>query len=105
MRIVNGEVLKLGVEGNVANVGNFNSDNGLNVNNWNPANRNDNLFAAPLIAFGEKKIIWNFAWRILSIPQASCLFPEDFLEELDNFYCLLLGCLLKDEPELLIDPA
>ena len=58
MRVFYGEILKLGVDSNVANVGNFNADNGLNVNNWNPANRNDNLFAAPLILSGSKKIKW-----------------------------------------------
>ena len=36
-------------ESNVAIVGNFNEDHGLNVNNWHRDDRNDNIWAAPLI--------------------------------------------------------
>ncbi len=38
---------------NVANVGNANPDNGLNVNNWNRDNGHDNVFAAPLVVSGR----------------------------------------------------
>jgi len=95
VRVFYGEILKLGVDSNVANVGNFNADNGLNVNNWNPTNRNDNLFAAPLILFGNKKIRWYFVWLILSIRQAFCQFPEVLFVNQDNFFRSLIGYLLQ----------
>lgn len=38
----------------VAVVGNFNPENGLNVNNWNHDNGNHNVWAAPLIVSGNE---------------------------------------------------
>jgi len=82
------------VEGLVASVGDLYADNGLDVDNWNPTNRNDNLFAAPLI-LSSKKVKWYFAWLILSIRQAFSLFRKVLFVNQDNSFRLLTGCLLQ----------
>jgi hypothetical protein len=83
---------------NVANVGNFNSDNGLSVNNWNRDNSNSNIFAAPLeVSSGFKEAYFapNFVWLILSILQACGQFLEVLIRVLGIFCFAVLGCLLR----------
>lgn len=71
----------------VAVVGNADPDNGLNVNEMNADNGNDNVHAVRLIVSGRKILFKGcFAWRILSILQAFCLFPASIPEVLNNFY-------------------
>jgi len=81
-------------EVNSANVGRNDHDNQLNVNEWNAENGNDNIGAVPAVV-SRRKILFSadFAWRILSIRQAFCLFPEVLFEALNIFYLLLKDCL------------
>ena len=90
----------LNVEGNVANVGNFNADNELNVNNWKPSDVNDNLWAVPLVV--SRKFI-SFAWWIEAIHQAFCLFPVKFLQVLNSSCLLMLENPLRALKEFLED--
>ena len=92
--------------GNVANVGNFNAQNGLNVNDWNRDDRNDNLFVAPLIVSGKKIISGEyFAWWILSIRKAFSLFPEEMIVIPDTFFLLLIDYLYLVLVRFLINRA
>jgi len=89
---VNGEIL-LNSGSNVANVGNF-DDNGPNVNDWNVDDINPNLGAARWIVSRRKILFWaDLTWRILSIRQAFCLFPEVLFVILSIFCLLLPDCL------------
>jgi len=89
---------------NVANVGNFNADNGPNVNHWNRDNGNDNVFVAPLVVSGENCIKQaGFAWRDESIRQASCLFLATLLEVLSTCCFLWLGYLYQALATLLLN--
>ena len=70
------------VGSNLANVGNFNADNGPNVNDWNRDKSNVNIGDAFWI-------VSSIAWWILSNHQASCLFPATW-PEARYIFCLLL---------------
>ena len=99
-----GKILKLRSESNVANVGNFNADNGLNVNNWNRDKSNDNVFAAPL-AVSSLQILFKVmrAWLLLSSHQASFLFLARMLEVRDSSCRSWLEYLLRALEEFLKD--
>ena len=79
------------VGSNVANVGNWNDDNGLNVNDWNRDESNVNIGAARWIVSSMKL---SFAWWNVSIHQAFFLFPVVLFEVQDTFYQLLIDYLL-----------
>jgi len=66
-------------ESNVSIVGNFNADNGLNVNNWDRDDRNDNIWAAPLIV--SRRLLRRSVFRLLcgSYPPAEHF--TDFLQD------------------------
>ena len=84
------------VSGNVANVGRNDPTNRLNVNDWDRANSNDNVFAVPVIVSRKRKDFRvSFAWWLLSIRQASCLFHAASLGAQDSFYWLMQGYLLQ----------
>ena len=86
------ESIQRNVESNVANVGNFNADNGPNVNDWNRDTGNDNVFAVPLVVSGKcDSNPASFAWRNESNRQASCRLPAKKLGAQCNFYLLMLG--------------
>ena len=70
------------VDPNVANVGNFNAVDGLNVNNWNRDNGNDNVFASPLVV-SRKKVLTGSV--LLGGSNPSAKHPAHFLK-----YCLKL---------------
>ena len=90
------------VSSNLANVGNFNADNGPNVNDWNRDKHNVNLGAARWIVSSTKEIIRvSFAWWILSSHQASYLLPEVLLEVLNSFYWLMTEYLWRVLEEFL----
>jgi len=82
---------------NVANVGNFDAENGLNVNNWNRDNGNDNVFASPLVVSSSADV--------LSTRLAFCLFLAKCFEVLNSFYCLRLASLLRALTGVLLDRA
>lgn len=69
-------------ESNMAIVGNFNADNGLNVNNWHRDDRNDNIWAAPLIV--SRRLLSRGMFQLLcgSYPPAEHFtdFPQDGLQ-------------------------
>jgi hypothetical protein len=88
VRVFDGELFKT-VESNVANVGNFNDNNGLNVNDWNADNGNSNVWVSRLVLSSS------LAWWILSNHQAFCLFLVKLAEALSIFYLLKLESLLK----------
>lgn len=76
---------------NLANVGNFNADNGPNVNDWNRDDHNVNLGAARWIVSSEDSLrgfSLSIAWWTLSSRQAFCLFLE-VLPEARRIFCLL----------------
>lgn len=75
---------------------NLNGDK-VNVNDWNPSNRNDNVGLAPVV-------VSSFYW-LLSILQASCLLLEGWSEVLSNLYLLLPDCLLPVSTKLWQDQA
>ncbi|MEK7497565.1 MAG: hypothetical protein AAB656_01460 [Patescibacteria group bacterium] len=86
------------VGSNVAIVGNANSDNGLNVNDWNRDNGNDNVRVVRLIVSSS------FLW-ILSILQAFCLFLGGCSGVLNNVCFVRPGYLLQALKELLLSQA
>ena len=74
------------VGSNVANVGNADPDNGLNVNDWNRDNGNRNVGAVRLVVSRKKESnLVSSAWWHESSHQASCLFLAKLLEVLSNF--------------------
>lgn len=85
--------IHLKVGSNVADVGYFNADNGLNVNDWNADNGNDNLWVVRLVVSSITTA--GFAWWSGSIHQASCLFLAVLLEALNIFYLLWQDYLWK----------
>ena len=91
-----GEVFTKRCSSNVANVGNANPDNGLNVNDWNRDNGHDDVGSPRLVVssfirrFCFKRY---FAWWTLTIHQAFCLFLEVLPVILNIFYLLLPDCL------------
>ena len=98
------ESIQQNVESNVANVGNFNADNGPNVNDWNRDNGNSNVFAVPLVVSGKcDSNLASFAWRNESIRQASCQLPVKKLGAQCNFYLLAPGYLWQTLREFLKD--
>ena len=82
------------VGSNVANVGNFNADNGLNVNNWDASNRNDNLFAAPLVASFRRNLGGFLLGRSYPSSKHSTYFLKNFGKTQVVFiiYCLRVFC-------------
>lgn len=88
--------IHLKVGSNVANVGNFNADNGLNVNDWNRDKGNDNVWAVRLVVSRRKiPFKWYFAWWSGSSHQASCLFLVGLIVILNIFYQLMRGYFLQ----------
>ena len=65
-------------ESNVAIVGNFNADNGLNVNNWHRDDRNDDIWAAPLIVF--RRLLRRNVFRLLCGSNPPTEHFTDFLQ-------------------------
>ena len=70
-----------------------NSDNGLNVNNWND-DVNDNIGVSASRNFFKSFLAKKFLW-ILSSLLTFFLFHQAFLEVQYIFYCQLLLCLSK----------
>jgi len=92
------------VGSNLANVGNFNADNGPNVNDWNRDNHNVNLATARWVVSSRKRgFKVSSAWWILSSHQASCLLLAGLIAVLDILYWLVLECLCSVLGEFLED--
>lgn len=72
-------------EVNAANVGRNDPTNPLNVNEWNRDNGNPNTGGLSAVV-SSTEVRVGFAWWILSIHQASCLFLEVLLQVLNIFY-------------------
>ena len=98
MELGYGEIFTKRSGSNVANVGNANPDNGLNVNDWNRDNGNDNV-GGPLLVVSSFK--GYFAWWTLTIHQAFYLFLAILLAALNIFYLLLLDYLYLTVAEFL----
>lgn len=71
------------VGSNVANVGNWNADNGLDVPGWHRSDTNVNIRAA-------RWIVSSIAWWNVSSHQASFLFLEELFVALSIFYLLMI---------------
>ena len=87
---------------NAAYAGRYDPSKHFNVNDWNADNGNDNVGAVPAVV-SRIKVKFEFAWWILSILQASCLFLEVVFANQGNFYCLRLVYLWLALKEFLIN--